>query len=98
MNIFKHLIFITILFITACDPAQEISANFVLPTCPVGERYFEFTNIAPITFTLPPAPEVGCSITYAMYKNTVTFNGALLTIKGDGLSVATSLEIGRAHV
>lgn len=77
----------------ACDPAQEVSTNLDQQTCSAGEeKHVEFTNVAPITYTLPPAPKVECGITYAILGGSaVTFSGGKLGIKGDGQPVSTSL-------
>ena len=43
-------------------------------------------------YTLPPAPKVGCGVTYAILGSAaVTFSGGQLSIKGDGQAASTSL-------
>lgn len=88
----RRFLFPTLL-LTACDPAQEISMNTDLEICSATEeKHLEFTNVAAITYTLPPAPKVNCGITYAILGSAaVTFSGGKLSIKGDGQPVSTSL-------
>ena len=76
----------------ACDPAQEISMNTDLDVCSdTAEKHVEFINVAAITYTLPPAPKVGCGVTYAILgAAAVTFSGGQLSIKGDGQAASTS--------
>ena len=92
MKNLQHLLLRLALAFAGCDPAQEIPTDFNLPKCSVGEeRYVEFTNIMPVTFTLPPIPDVGCGVTYAIMAGAaVTFSGGDLSIKGDSQPASTS--------
>ena len=87
----RYLLSAVLLF--ACDPAQEVSTNAVLDTCSdTTEKHVEFINVEAITYTLPPAPKVGCGVTYAILGSAaVTFSGGQLSIKGDGQAASTSL-------
>lgn len=92
MKTLQHLLLPLALISFGCDPAQEIPTDFDLPKCSAGEeKYVEFTNVMPVTFTLPPLPEVRCGVIYAIMAGAaVTFNGGDLSIKSDGQPASTS--------
>lgn len=92
MTMLRHLLSLVLTVAVGCDPAQEISTNFDLQKCSAGEeKHVEFTNVMPVTFTLPPIPDVGCGVTYAIMTGAaVTFSGGELSIKSDGQPASTS--------